>query len=76
MFDAMLNQEVFVVAPVMYIMADNPMSSELCNHQGNTARKFCRMCLVRTVIIIMALGKHYSLGRQSGVSRINWIATH
>ena len=47
MFDAMLNQQVFVQAPVMYLMADNPMGSELCNHQGSTARLFCRMCMVQ-----------------------------
>ena len=46
MYDALLQQQVLVVAPVMLIIADNPMSSELCNHQGNTARKFCRICLV------------------------------
>lgn len=46
MYDAMLNQYVFVVAPVMFIIADNPMSSDLCNHQGNSARRFCRMCMV------------------------------
>ena len=46
MYDAMLEQIVVVMAPVMFVMADNPMSSELCNHQGSSARKFCRMCLV------------------------------
>jgi len=46
MYDAHLNQDVMVVAPIMFIMADNPMSSELCNHQGSVALKFCRMCLV------------------------------
>ena len=45
-YDAFLEQNVIVVAPVMFIMADNPMSSDLCNHMGSTARKFCRMCLV------------------------------
>ena len=46
MYDAYLKQNVMVVAPVLFIMSDNPMSSELCNHQGSMARKFCRMCLV------------------------------
>ena len=31
MFDAMLDQEVLVLAPVLYIMADNSISSKLCN---------------------------------------------
>lgn len=47
MYDALLKQEVLVVAPVMFVIADNPMSSELCNHQGSMARRYCRMCMVR-----------------------------
>ncbi len=46
MYDALLKQQVLVVAPVILIIADNPMSSELCNHQGSSARRFCRICLV------------------------------
>ena len=46
MYDASLDRDVFVTAPVLMIIGDNPMCSELCNHQGNSARKFCRMCLV------------------------------
>ena len=45
-FDAVLNQNVLVVAPLMCILADNPRASELLNHLGSTARKFCRMCMV------------------------------
>ena len=43
MFDTQLKQLVLVVAPVMLIVADNPMSSDLYNHIGSTARKYCRM---------------------------------
>lgn len=46
MYDALLGQEALVIAPVLFIIADNPMSSELCNHLGSTANKFCRICLV------------------------------
>ena len=46
MFDASVNETVLVIAPVMLLIADNPMSSELCNHQGSTARRYCRMCKV------------------------------
>ena len=46
MFDASVNESVLVIAPVMLLIADNPMSSDLCNHQGSTARRFCRMCKV------------------------------
>ena len=46
MYDAVLQQNVLVIAPVMLLMADNPMASDLCSHQGSSARKFCRICLV------------------------------
>ena len=46
MYDAYLKQQVLVIAPVLLIIADNPMASELCNHQGSTATRYCRLCLV------------------------------
>lgn len=46
MYDAMLDQTVLVIAPLMLVLADNPMSSDLCNHRGSAAIKYCRMCLV------------------------------
>lgn len=49
MFDACWNRHVLVMAPVILIIADNPMGSELCNHQGSTATRFCRMCLVTLI---------------------------
>ena len=45
-YDALLNQNVIVTAPVLCITADNPRSSELLNHLGSSARKYCRMCMV------------------------------
>ncbi|SMN01867.1 hypothetical protein SPONN_136 [uncultured Candidatus Thioglobus sp.] len=56
MYDAREKQQILVVAPVMLIMADNPMSSDLCNHQGSSARKFCRFCLVHTQLAYVLLG--------------------
>jgi hypothetical protein len=50
MYDAVEKQGVLVMAPVMLVMADNPMSSDLCHHQGGSARKFCRFCLVRVTV--------------------------
>lgn len=50
MFDAKLMCEVLVLAPVMFIIGDNPMLSELCNHQGSTAKRFCRICMVSSFI--------------------------
>ena len=52
MHDEVLKQEVLVRAPVIFILGDNPMCSELCNHQGSTARRFCRICLVRSLLLL------------------------
>ena len=46
LYDAMLQQEVVVLAPVLAVLSDNPRHSELLNHRGGRARKFCRMCMV------------------------------
>lgn len=45
-FDVLLGQPLLVVAPLMCILADNPRASELVNHLGSSARKYCRMCMV------------------------------
>lgn len=50
MYDALLQQTVVVVAPVLFVMADNPTSSDLCSHQGHSTRKYCRICLVMTLL--------------------------
>lgn len=47
-YDALTKQDVVVLAPLMCILADNPRASELLNHLGGSARKYCRMCMVRT----------------------------
>ena len=46
-YDAHLHQPVLVVAPVLCAICDNPRASEMLNHMGGTALKFCRMCMVR-----------------------------
>ena len=43
-YDAYLQQHVLVLAPVLCLLADNPRSSELVNHLGSAARKYCRIC--------------------------------
>ena len=35
-----------VLSPVLCFLSDNPRASEICNHLGSSANKFCRMCLV------------------------------
>lgn len=45
-FDAHLQQEVLVIAPVLLGMHDNPRASEIVNHMGSSANLFCRICMV------------------------------
>lgn len=53
MYDAYLQREVLVVAPVLCILADNSRSSELLNHMGSTANKYCRLCQVRNLPVLL-----------------------
>ena len=46
-FDAYSQQEVLVIAPLIFIVCDNPRASELVNHLGSKALKYCRFCMVR-----------------------------
>ena len=50
-YDASKGTEVLVFAPVMSLLCDNPRASELLNHLGSNAKKFCRICLVNHFII-------------------------
>ncbi len=50
MYDAHLQQEVMVVAPILAVLADNPRHSELLNHAGGNANMYCRMCLVSSLM--------------------------
>ena len=49
-FDAHLKEMVIVVAPLLCIVADNPQASELLNHLGGSAHRYCRMCMVSKLI--------------------------
>ena len=51
-FDSFLQQMVLVVAPLMCIVCDNPRASELLNHLGSKAVKYCRFCMVRLRIAL------------------------
>ncbi len=61
MYDALLEQVILVTAPVMFIMADNPMSSDMCNHRGSSAKLFCRMCMVCHVQCYLTVGHYFTL---------------
>lgn len=54
-YDAQSKQMVLVVVPLICIVADNPMSSELLNHLCGAANKYCRICEVRVYIAEHAL---------------------
>ena len=45
-FDSSLGQNVYVVAPVICALCDNARASELVNHLGSCANKYCRICMV------------------------------
>ena len=70
MFDAALNQNVMVVAPVLCILADNARSAEVTNHCGSSANRYCRICEVMMKLwsnnysYIIANCTHTSTGRQ------------
>ena len=46
MYDAQSQKKVLVVAPLMLILCGNQRVSELVNHLGSTANKFCHICEV------------------------------
>ena len=45
-FDKLYQEVVLVIAPLMFIVCDNPRASELLNHLGSNAIKYCRICMV------------------------------
>ena len=46
-YDGFLQQMVHVIAPLICIVCDNPRASELLNHLGSSAIKYCCICMVR-----------------------------
>ncbi|KAL5464109.1 hypothetical protein EMCRGX_G033075 [Ephydatia muelleri] len=44
-YDALHNEHVLVIAPILLFIADNPMASLLLNHLGGSAIKYCRICM-------------------------------
>ena len=45
-YDAVSQCDVLVLAPVLCVLCDNAHGSELCNHLGARAIKYCRRCMV------------------------------
>ena len=65
-YDAQSKQMVLVVAPLICIVADYPMSSELLYHFCGAANKYCRICEVRIYITEHALIKQVQCKRLTG----------
>lgn len=63
-YDAYLGTTVFVFAPVLCILADNPRHAELINHLGSGANKYCRMCMViyQTLVVICTIDYRLTKG--------------
>lgn len=49
MFDALWNQDVLVIAPVLACLCDNPRASEIVGHLRGNPNSFCRHCLVSCI---------------------------
>ena len=45
-YDAYMQQDVLIIAPILCVICDNPRASELVNHAGSSAKRYCRMCMV------------------------------
>ena len=41
-YDSYYKESVLVIAPLLCIICDNPRASQLLNHLGGSAKKFCR----------------------------------
>ena len=48
-YDALTRKEVLVIAPVLCYICYTPQSSEIMNHFGSQAMKYCRKCFVRAL---------------------------
>ena len=51
---------VLVFPRVMCIMCDNPRASEVLNHLGSSANKYCRMCMVSLTFISLKCMCYYN----------------
>ena len=49
-FDASLDKNVYVLSPIICALCDNARASELLNHLGSCALKYCRICMVSLLL--------------------------
>lgn len=60
-YDYFLDRTVYVTVPILVVTADNVRHSELLNHMGSKANKFCQMCMtdIQVCLLEIAVLKHY-----------------
>lgn len=51
-YDAVSQCDILVIAPVMCILCDNARASELSNHLGAKAIKYCRICMASIMFVL------------------------
>lgn len=52
-YDAFFEDKCLCVGSVIRTLCDNARDSELTNHLGSKAKKFCRICMVRYHVFSM-----------------------
>ena len=59
-YDSLLKRNIIIIAPVLCFLCDNVRASELLNHLGSKAKKFCRICMVCILIAVTYYFKYFS----------------
>ena len=54
-YDAVTQQNIFVMCPVICALYDNVRAAELVNHLGSRTFMFCRICMVSIMIMYLVL---------------------
>eukprot|EP00731_Ephydatia_muelleri_P020757 Em0013g484a len=55
-YDAFLQRNVIVVAPILNIICDNPRGAGVCSHLGATTSKYCRICMADVTTGLHSIG--------------------
>ncbi|KAL5484433.1 hypothetical protein EMCRGX_G020930 [Ephydatia muelleri] len=57
-YDAFSDCQVWVVAPLICVICDNPRAKELCNQLASSTRKYCRICMVFAIAYAKSYNRH------------------
>ncbi|KAL5459987.1 hypothetical protein EMCRGX_G033391 [Ephydatia muelleri] len=55
-YDAFLQRNIIVVAPILNITCDNPRGAEVCSHLGATTSKYYRICMTDVTTGLHSIG--------------------